>query len=107
MTDELLDKIEAAEAEAEGLRAEAAREARDIVKSVEEACLAEEREAMLKIRQDANQIIDQMRQVTQDEIRTLEVRRSAEREAMRGIAQARVDIAANAIFERIVLHGNR
>ena len=41
------------------------------------------------------------------EIKSLELRRSAEREAMKALAQSRVEKCGQAIFERVVADGNR
>lgn len=107
MTEGLIEKIEAAEAEAEGIRAGAVREAREMVKAVEEACLEAEREAAKDARAAAQKIIEEARLTTQDEINTLEVRRSAEREAMRELAASKSEHTTKNLFERIVLDGNR
>lgn len=107
MSLDLLSKIEQAEKAAEEIKLEAARQAREIIKSTEEACMISEREAVKDIREGAQRLIDEVRVGTQDEIRTLEVRRSLEREKIREAAQANLDKAGQAIFERIVSNGDR
>lgn len=104
---DLLDKIEQAEKAAEEIKLEAARQAREIIKSTEEACMISEREAVKDIREGAQRLIEEVRVGTQDEIRTLEVRRSLEREKIRETAQANLAQAGQAIFERVVSNGNR
>ena len=103
----LLKQIEQAERQAEEIRVNAAREAREIIKAVEEEVAAGARQAAKEIREDAQRLIEEARLGTEDEIKSLEVRRTAEREAMRQLAQNRVDNAARAVFERIVKDGNR
>lgn len=107
MSLDLLSKIEQAEKAAEEIRLEAAKQAREMMKSTEEACMISEREAVKEIREEAQRLIDEVRVGTQDEIRTLEVRRSLQRENIREKAQGNLGKAGQAIFERIVSNGNR
>lgn len=104
---DLLSQIERAEQSAEEVRADAAREARDILKAVEEACLVSERDAARDIREGAQRLTEETRIGTQDEIRALEVRRSGEREILRRDAQGRVAQAGGLVFERVVKNGHR
>jgi vacuolar-type H+-ATPase subunit H len=102
MSSEILRHIQEAEEKAEQIRQEAAREARDIVKGVESALSAQAREAQKELRDKVQGVLADARAATEDEIRTLEVRRTAEREEIRRAARERVKKAGDAIFERIV-----
>lgn len=102
MSSEILRRIQEAEAQAEEIRQEAVRNARDIVKGVETAITADAREAQKELREKVQVVLSDARAATEDEIRTLEVRRAAEREELRRAAKERVHLAADAIFERII-----
>lgn len=103
----LLDQIEQAEQQADNMRAQAQKEARDIIKSVEEANQAMERQQTKEMHEAASHRLEEARVATQDEIKALELRREGEREALKRTAQARVSQAGAAVFERIVANGNR
>ena len=61
MSLEILQSIEQAEAKADGMRAEAQKQAREILKSVEAACLAQERAAAIEHRALYQQLMEQDR----------------------------------------------
>ena len=107
MSNAILGQIEAAEQAAEEIRAKAAREAREMIKSVEEAVVIESRQMGKSLHEESQRRIEAARLRVGDEIKSLEVRRSAEREAMRKLAQARVKSAGQAVFERVVDNGHR
>ena len=107
MTEGLIESIEAAEAEAERICAEAEEKAKELILAAEETCRAQEREAADVTRLSARYSLDHARAVTEDEIRALELRRAFEREALRELALNRVELAANVIFERVMAHGDR
>lgn len=107
MSQELLLQIHQAEEQAEQIHQKAINEAREIIKAVEEATAIDARQAAKDIREGAQRLIDEARIGTEDEIKSLEVRRSAEREAMKEMAMRRVDEAAKTLFERIVENGHR
>lgn len=102
----LLDQIEQAEQEADVIRANAQKEAREIIKSVEEANSAMERQMTSDIYEQSSKKVESARTATQDEIKALELRREAQREALKRQAQSRVSQAAMAVFERVVHHGD-
>lgn len=103
----LIHDIRAAEQAAEEIREAAAREARDIVKGVEEALAAFEREENAKTRESVAQQLAEAKKRAEIEIHSIEARRSAERQALRQVAEGRVSRTAQSIFERIVGNGNR
>lgn len=103
----IMGQIERMEAEAERIVHDASRQARDIVKSVDEACVAQERATLKEIRDDAQKQLDERRRGVQGEIKLLEVKRAAEREELLRDARKRVPMAADLIFERIVKNGAR
>ncbi len=107
MPNTVLKQIEEAEAAAESIRLDAVREARDMLKSVEEAGISQARQAAKALSEETQKRMDAARVLIRDEIKSLEVRRGAEREAMRNLAMARVKDAGLAVFERIVSDGNR
>lgn len=107
MSESILLQIERMEQEAEQIVRNASREARDMIKSVEEACMVQERTAARDIRENAQKLLEERRQGVQGEIKLLEVKRAAEREALCKDALRRVPMAADLIFERIVKNGNR
>ena len=104
---ELLEQIKDAESQAEQIRLKAAEEARGILKSVEEACAASARQSQKAARDAAARLVEEARVCARDEINQLSVRRSTERELLRGLAQRRIPSAAAAIVERIVGNGDR
>lgn len=103
----LLDQIMEAEAKADQIRAEAQKEAREIIKSVGEANQAMERQTAREMHDRAQRKLDEARTSVQDEIKALELRRASEREALKRTAQARVSQGAQAVFERVVNNGSR
>lgn len=107
MAQSLLTEILAAEQRAEALIAQAQSEAREIVKAVEEANAALTRQAVQDMHEAAQKRLSDARAATQDEIKALELRRSAEREALKRTAQQRVSQAGAAVFEKVVNHGDR
>ena len=121
MSLEILQSIEQAEAKADGMRAEAQKQAREILKSVEAACLAQERAAAIEHRAlyehlyhkpslDVDELYQQL--MEQDRVRVAgELAKksqsyAAERANLCKAAEARLEQAATQIFERIVRHGH-
>ncbi len=107
MSLELLKNIERAEAKADDARAEAQKEARDMLKSVEEACLTQERNAALEHRALAQRILEDAKTTANRRIKEMDAQDAAERERITGAAQVKLDEAAQRIFERVVNHGDR
>lgn len=107
MSLELLTSIEKAEARAEEIRAEAQREARDILKSVEEACTHNERDAALQQRAMVQRVLEDARETANRRIETEAAAEAGRREAVTIAAKGRLEDAANLIFERVVGDGNR
>ena len=107
MSKELLSEIQKAEAEAERLHNEANREARDMIKGVEEAIRGENRRTAAAIREEAQKVLSDAEAKVKKEITTLESRRAEERMQTQTAAEKRTSAAGKFIFERVVLHGNR
>lgn len=107
MSLELLKSIEQAEAQAEDVRSKAQREGRDMLKSVEDACLIQERNAALEHRTLAQRILEDARVAAQKHIAEMEVQHAVERKAITTEAQKKIELAAQRIFERVVSHGDR
>lgn len=107
MANSLIGQIEECEAKADEVVKAAQREARDIVKAVGEAVAAEGRQAGAELHEEMLRRVEDAKTGIQDEIKSLEMRRAAEHEALRTMARVRVPLAGEAIFERIVSDGNR
>ena len=105
MSLEILQSIEQAEAKADGMRAEAQKQAREILKSVEAACLAQER-AAIEHRALYQQLMEQDRVRVAGELAKKSQGYATERAALCKAAEARLEQAATQIFERIVRHGH-
>jgi hypothetical protein len=103
---EALNQIREAEALAEELRQDAQREARDIIKGVEEAIAVENRQSQQFIRDAQQQVIDSARASALREIEAIDARMAAKRGKAREEAEKRVPDAGRLIFERIVCDGD-
>lgn len=107
MSLELLNEIRSAEDKAENAKLEAQRQAREIIKAVETACAASERNAAVDHRTLYQQLMEKRRQAVEaklaDERAGTETRVKADMEA----AAKHLDQAADLIFERVVTHGDR
>ncbi len=104
---EVLSRIREAEEQAEGVKQDAQREARDIIKSVEAACAAHERATAVEQRGMYQQLMEGKRQTVLLHLK--ESREAADAQVASEMKQAegRLDQAASLIFERVVKHGNR
>lgn len=107
MSESIMLQIERMEQEAEQIVHDASHQARDIVKSVDEACMVQERMALKDIRDEVQKQLEERKKGVQGEIKLLAVKRAAEHEEMYRDAQKRVAMAADLIFERIVKNGTR
>lgn len=106
MSLEILQSIELAEGKAEAMRADAQKQAREIVKSVEAACLAQERAAAVEHRALYQKLMEQDRARVAGELEQKSREYAAERARLCKAAEARLEQAATQIFERIVRHGH-
>lgn len=102
MAMELLRQIQEAEAQADKIRQDAADEAREMVKAAEAAIAAQQRQEAKDIRELTRQALSDAQAATEDEIQTMAVRRSAQREELKRQAQGRVKEAERVVFERII-----
>ncbi len=107
MSVEILKQIEQAEHKAADRYAQAQREARDIIKAVEEACLADERNAQLEHRALSQRVQEDARATAKKQIVELEKAEVLEAEKVTKAAQQRLPEAARLIFERVVTDGSR
>ena len=103
---ELLEKLQQAEAEAAKIREDAAEEARSLMKDAEESGAFSVRQSQKAAREEAAHLVEEAAVCTRDEINQLSVRRSAERELMRGLARTRIAKTAATLVERIIGHGD-
>lgn len=106
MSMELLGRVEQAEAQAEAIRAQAQQEAREMIKGVEEACVAGERAAALDQRGMSQRILEDARSTAEKRIEAMAADETASREAMVADAKKKVGAAATLIFKRVVEDGN-
>lgn len=106
MSLEILQSIEQAEGQAEQVRSKAQREARDMLKGVETACVARERTAAIDHRGLYQQLMEQNRLRVAETLAKQSQELANERAALCKAAEARLDQAATQIFERIVRHGH-
>ncbi|MDR3051679.1 MAG: hypothetical protein LBU67_08145 [Oscillospiraceae bacterium] len=104
---QFLSQVERAEAQAEERRADAQREARDILKAVEEANLAAQRAANGADRDLAAQALRRAESQAQAEIAARREKQAAQRAAQDAQARGRLDAAVATIFERVVNDGHR
>ena len=107
MSLELLQNIEKAEARAEEIRAEAQREARDMLKSVEEVCVTNERNAVLEHRALSQGILEEAKEAAGKRIDAMAAKEETSRGQVTDAARQKLDAAANLIFERVVSDGHR
>lgn len=107
MSMELLKSIEQAETKAEGIRADAQKEARDILKVVEEVTVQNERAAALDHRALAQRVLEDARATATRRIEAMAAQEQASREAVEDAARAKLDKAAALIYERVVSDGHR
>ena len=106
MAVELLEAVRAAEEKAETIRRDAAEQAREIVKSVEEAVLESGRQGAAEIRAAYQERMNACQRAAQERI---EAQAGEGQKALAALlAQARKNIpqAAALIAERIVRHGD-
>lgn len=104
---EILKQIEQAEGKAEGMRQDAQRDAREMLKSVEEACVIGERQAAAEQRAMAQSMLEEARSTTSRRLDAEAEKVAASREKAMAEARTRLSDAANLIFERVVGNGNR
>ncbi len=104
---ELLDHIRKAEAEADVIRQSAQQEAREILKSTEEAILLHEREAAADIRNQYQQLLNKEKATTEQQLAAQAGDKQAALDALCQSARAGIPAAAQAVAERIMHHGNR
>lgn len=107
MSIELLQSIEKAEAQAEEIRAEAQRESREMLKSVEEACGIAERQALLDHRVIVQRVLEDAKATATRRIETMAAAEAEKRETVAIEAKKKLDDAANLIFERVIQDGHR
>ena len=104
---ELLKQIEAAETKAAESLAYAQREARDILKAVDDACRTDKRNAVLEHRAMTQRVLEDTRVTAQRQIDGLNKAQALERETLTETARQRLPEAARLIFERVVKDGTR
>lgn len=107
MSMEVLNQIRAAEEEAERLRQEASAQAREMIKGAGEAIAQENRQSHSFIHSSAQRVLEDARALAEREIASAQEKWLDARETTRQEAIARLDAAAERIFERIVEHGDR
>ncbi len=104
---EWLESIKQAEAAADKLRADAAVQAHEIVKSVKEASLAGERSAAVELRAEYQARMTKLREETEKAIAAQASQKQSALGDMRRAAEARIPQAARLVAERILRYGDR
>jgi vacuolar-type H+-ATPase subunit H len=99
---ELLTQVEEAEAAADQLRAEAQRQAREIVKAAEEAALLSSRAASAASRQLTGDVLEGARAEAQKRIESSAQAEAGLQAELRDMAAGRLDRVAAMIYARIV-----
>lgn len=107
MSLEIMQRIEQTEAEAEKIRQEALRQARDVVKAVEGAVAQSERAAAIENRALYTQEMEEKRQQVEKLLLKKAEAQAAERKKRCDDAQTRLNQAATLIYRRVVQHGDR
>jgi cell division septum initiation protein DivIVA len=103
----LIQQLEEAERAADAIELNAVKEAREMLKGVEEALTARSRQTIRDFHQQAQRMLEDERAKTNEEISRLNEKRDAEHRALRDAALKNADAAGKMIFERIVADGNR
>lgn len=104
---ELLKSIQEAEARAEAERANAQREAREIIKGVMDACTENERRAAVEHRALFQSILDEKKTQVEHRLKQLASVKEQERDEMMRAARQRLPEAADRIVKRVLSDGNR
>ncbi len=104
---ELLKSIQEAEARAEAERANAQREAREIIKGVTDACTENERRAAVEHRALLQSILDEKKTQVELELKQLAAGQEQARNEMMDASQQRLFEAADRIVKRVLSDGNR
>ncbi len=104
---ELLQAVRQAEEKADALRRDAAEQAREIVKSVEEATVENARLTAAELRTAYQSKMNEFRKEAETRIAQNQGQKQAELEQLRAAAAARAPQAAALIVERVLGHGDR
>ena len=107
MAIELLDAVRQAEEKADAIRKDAAEQARNIIKSVEEATLESDRRAAAELRAAYQTQMNKIRGEIEARIAQSAGEKQKALENMRADASARENAAAALIVERVLSHGHR
>lgn len=99
--------IQQAEAQADEIRQNAQREARDVIKAVEAAVAQQERAAAIENRAQYAQAMEDKKREVERQLTKQRASMSKEREALCQQARTRLPEAVSAIYERVLQHGNR
>lgn len=106
MAVELLEAVRAAEEKAEAIRRDAAEQAREIVKAVEEATLESSRQGAVEIRAAYQERMNDHQRAAQERIAAQASQRQKALDALAAQARKNIPQAAALIAERIVRHGD-
>ena len=107
MATELFQAVKAAEAKAEGIVTDAQREARELLKETETACVDSERAMAREHRALYQSILEEKRAYTQQKLDSDAARKLQEMDGQMRDARARLPMAVKRIAERVMSDGNR
>lgn len=104
---EVFEAVRAAEGKAETVMLEAQREAREIIKQAEGETIESERTTALEHRAMFQRLMEEYRVKAQQEIDAGQKQREARRDELAGQARAKLEAAAQCVFERVLNDGDR
>jgi hypothetical protein len=104
---ELLEAVRSAEEAADAIRRDAAEQARDMVKSVEEATIESARQTAAELRASYQEAMNACRAEIERAIAGNAGKKQEELSHLRARASSRADAAAALIVERVLGHGDR
>ncbi len=107
MSLELLKSIKEAEAQAESGRANAQREAREMIKGVTDACTENERHAAVEHRTLFQNMLEEKKVQVEQQLRQLASGSQKGREELLKSAHKRLNVAADSIVKRVLNDGHR
>ena len=107
MSLELLNSIQEAEARADAERNDAQREAREIIKGVDDACLENERRAAVEHRALFQAVLEEKKKQVELKLAQLALGKEKAREEMVNAARQHLAGAADFIAERVLSDGHR
>lgn len=105
MSMEVMEQLSAAEDRAEGIRHQAALEAREVLKNTDEAVRAGERENAREIKEKTTQYLNEQEELAKADLTQIRLNGTKQREEQISTARAKLGKASAFIYGRIVENG--